>query len=144
MRRGDIRIAVLAALLDGPGHGYEVMQRLEQRSGGVWRPSPGSVYPTLQLLEDEGFAQSTEVDGKRVYALTDAGGREARERIDTAGGAPFDGGDPRTRGGAMREAAQLMVATRQVVRAGTEDQGKRAEAILRDARKQLYSMLAED
>ena len=59
MRRGDIRTAVLAILAEGPGHGYEVMQRLEEKTNGGWRPSPGSVYPTLQLLEDEGLARST-------------------------------------------------------------------------------------
>ena len=73
MRRGDIRTAVLAILAEEPGHGYEVMQRLEEKSGGAWRPSPGSVYPMLQLLEDEGLVRSTERDGKRVFEVTDAG-----------------------------------------------------------------------
>src|SRR6478672_8126879 len=67
MRRGDIRTAVLAVLAEEPGHGYEVMQRLEAKSEGAWRPSPGSVYPMLQQLEDEGLVQSTERDGKRVF-----------------------------------------------------------------------------
>ena len=66
MRRGEIRTALLGALADEPGHGYEVMQRLEERSGGTWRPSPGSVYPTLQQLQDEGLVTSTERDASRL------------------------------------------------------------------------------
>src|SRR5262245_53359556 len=77
MRRGDIRTALLAVLAEAPGHGYEVMQRLEEKSGGAWRPSPGSVYPTLQQLQDEGLVTSTERDGKRIFELTDAGRAEA-------------------------------------------------------------------
>ena len=66
------------------------MQRLEEKTEGAWRPSPGSVYPTLQLLEDEGLARASEQDGKRVYEITDAGREEAARRIDEAGGAPWD------------------------------------------------------
>src|ERR1700686_26525 len=69
MRRGDIRRAILSSLREEPGHGYEVMRRLENRSGGIWRPSPGSVYPTLQMLEDEGLVRSESRDGTRVYEL---------------------------------------------------------------------------
>src|SRR6516162_980080 len=77
MRRGAIRGAILVALRDEPAHGYEVMRRLEEMSGGLWRPSPGSVYPQLQMLEDEGLLRSTEVNGSRTYTLTDAGQEEA-------------------------------------------------------------------
>ena len=73
MRRGDIRTAVLAVLAEEPGHGYDVIQRLEEKTAGAWRPSPGSVYPTLQLLEDEGLVRSVERDSKRVYEITDLG-----------------------------------------------------------------------
>ena len=69
---------MLAVLTEGPGHGYDVMQKLEEKSEGAWRPSPGSVYPTLQLLEDEGLVRSTERDGKRVFEITDAGKAEER------------------------------------------------------------------
>src|SRR4051812_13132205 len=71
MQRGDIRTAVLAILAEEPGHGYDVIQRLEEKTDGVWRPSPGSVYPTLQLLEDEGLVRSIERDGKRVFEITE-------------------------------------------------------------------------
>src|SRR3954452_23905056 len=90
MRRGQIRTALLAVLAEEPGHGYDVMQKLEDKTGGAWRPSPGSVYPTLQLLEDEGLVRSTERDGKRVFEVTDAGRAEATSRIDEAGGTPWD------------------------------------------------------
>src|SRR5262245_37552338 len=90
MRRGDIRTAVLAVLSEEPGHGYDVIQRLEDKTGGAWRPSPGSVYPTLQLLADEGLAQSVERDGKRVYELTPAGHAETERRIEEAGGTPWE------------------------------------------------------
>src|SRR4051812_34325932 len=86
MRRGDIRTAVLAILAEEPGHGYEIIQRLEAKSQGAWRPSPGSVYPMLQLLEDEGLVQSAERDGKRVFQITDAGRQEAGQRVEEAGG----------------------------------------------------------
>ena len=79
-RRGDIRTAILAVLAEGPGHGYDIITRLEDKSGGAWRPSAGSVYPTLQQLEDEGLATSAESDGKRIYTITAAGAR--------GGGAP--------------------------------------------------------
>ena len=145
MRRGDIRVAVLAVLQDGPGHGYDVMQRLEEKSGGAWRPSPGSVYPTLQLLEDEGLARSTEVDGKRVYELTESGVAEAEAKVAAAGGAPWELGGRSSERGALREAVmQLGAAARQVATGGNKEQTERAVGILKDARKQLYAILAED
>ena len=88
MRRGDIRTALLNGLTDGPAHGYELIGRLEEKSGGTWRPSPGSVYPTLQLFEDEGLVRSEERDGKRVYELTEAGRTEAAERAERDGDTP--------------------------------------------------------
>src|SRR3954465_6595527 len=90
MRRGQIRTALLAVLAEEPGHGYDVMQKLEDKTGGAWRPSPGSVYPTLQLLEDEGLVRSTERDGKRVFEITDEGRAEVTRRVDAAGGLPWE------------------------------------------------------
>ena len=142
-RRGDIRAAVLAALADGPAHGYEVIRRLEQRSGGLWRPSPGSVYPMLQLLEDEGLAKGGESDGRRTYELTDQGRVEAERR--SAGAPPWASDDPAAQGQmALREAVgQLHGAARQVGSAGSPEQIERATAALRQARQALYSILAE-
>ena len=145
-RRGDIRTAVLAILTEGPAHGYEVIQRLEEKTGGAWRPSPGSVYPTLQLLEDEGLARSSERDGKRVYEVTDEGRNEAAQRIENAGGTPWDlatGHDGRI--GEMRDAMrQLLIAAKQVGATGNPQQLDRTNEILKRARKEIYSMLAED
>src|SRR3989442_10189677 len=123
MRRGQIRTALLAVLAEEPGHGYDVMQKLEDKSGGAWRPSPGSVYPTLQLLEDEGLVRSTERDGKRVYEITDAGRAESASRIEDAGGAPWDLAGPGKRHGELREGMMTLgLAVKQVAHAGTPEQ----------------------
>ncbi len=80
---GEVRLALLSMLSDAPMHGYELMKRLEERSGGIYRASAGTVYPTLQQLEDEGLVSSETQDGKKIYRLTDAGRREL-ERNDEA------------------------------------------------------------
>jgi DNA-binding PadR family transcriptional regulator len=135
---------VLAVLADGPAHGYEVIRRLEERSGGLWRPSPGSVYPMLQLFEDEGLAKAGEADGRRTYELTDAGRAEA-ERHSAAGMPSWASDDPAAQGQvALREAVgQLHVAARQVASAGSPEQIERATAAVRQARQALYTILAE-
>ena len=145
MRRGEIRTALLSTLADEPGHGYEVMQRLEERSGGTWRPSPGSVYPTLQQLQDEGLVTSTERDGKRVFEITEAGRTELAERTKVAGPAPWAddkawsvfAAAARRRGGHLAGFA----SDREVGQRGADP--ARTE-IVRDARKQLYQILGED
>src|SRR3954452_6065800 len=81
-RRGDVRAALLALLAEEPRNGYGLMQEIEQRSDGMWRPSPGSVYPALQQLEDEGLVRAEVVDGGRRFALTDAGRAHVDERGD--------------------------------------------------------------
>jgi DNA-binding PadR family transcriptional regulator len=144
-RRGDVRAAILALLAEQPMHGYQVIQELESRTGGAWRVSPGSVYPTLQMLEEEGLIASQEVEGKRVYSLTDAG--RARVESRTEGPAPWDevagGGDETVL--KLRDAAlKLGAAALQVGHAGTKEQIDRAVAILNEARRQLYAILAED
>jgi DNA-binding PadR family transcriptional regulator len=144
MRRGDIRPLLLTALLEGPAHGYELIRRLEERSGGMWKPSPGSVYPTLQLLADEGAVTSNEEDGKRTFALTDEGRSEAEAAASTGPSAPWDE-DPAVKGRfALREAVeQLHQAARQVAKAGGPDEVDKALEILRQARQGLYKILAE-
>ena len=82
--QGEVRLALLSLLKDAPAHGYELMKRLEERSGGMYRASAGTVYPVLQQLEDEGLVRSEEVDGKKTYHLTDAGREElVRHHDDT-------------------------------------------------------------
>jgi DNA-binding PadR family transcriptional regulator len=146
MRRGDIRAALIALLAEEPGHGYDLMRRLEDNSGGAWRPSAGSIYPTLQQLEDEGLVTSAERDGKRVYTLTDAGVAEAARRADEGGADPWwavaEGGvHP---GHLFRAIGGLGLAAKQVVKAGTAQQVERAIDIVDRARRELYGLLASD
>jgi DNA-binding PadR family transcriptional regulator len=138
-RRGDVRTALRSVLTEGPGHGYELIQALEEKSGGRWRPSPGSVYPTLQQLEDEDLVRSEEREGKRVYAITDAGREEAERRI-AEGGTPWESDGPDFRDNVK----MLFVAYGQVVRAGSAEQVEKANQILNDARKAMYRLLADD
>jgi DNA-binding PadR family transcriptional regulator len=136
---------LLSLLSDKPMHGYDLLRELEQRSGGMWRPSPGSVYPTLQLLEDEGLVTGQEQDGKRVYSITDAGRAELEERRERRGeGAPWEFGPLGEGFAEFRDAAfQLGAAAMQVARTGTEAQRTEAAEILAEARKKIYAVLAE-
>jgi DNA-binding PadR family transcriptional regulator len=146
MRRGDVRAEVLAALLEGPAHGYEVIRRLEEKSGGMWRPSPGSVYPTLQMLEDAGLVTASERDGRRTYDLTAEGRTEAEQAASQPeGDGPMgDDGDRGARFQVKYAIATLHMAARQVAATGTPEQVKRAADILRQTRQALYQILAED
>ena len=142
--RGDVRSAILALLAERPMHGYEMIQELEARTGGVWRPSPGSVYPTLQLLEDEGLIAGEEGEGRRRFALTDAGRAEAERQ---GGRAPWEEVTAGVAPAAwnLRDAiAQTAQAAWSVGSAGSEAQQGRALEVLNDARRRLYAILAED
>lgn len=142
--RGDVRAAILVLLAEGPMHGYQVIQELTERSGGLWRPSPGSVYPTLQLLEDEGLVRSEEVDGRRVFHLTDAGKAQAAKRGKEAP-APWE---VSAEAGPLLDLREVgfgvVAAVMQVAHAGTERQMARAKEILAEARRELYRLLGED
>jgi DNA-binding PadR family transcriptional regulator len=144
--RGDIRAAILALLAEQPMHGYQVIQELSERSGGAWRPSPGSVYPTLQQLEDEGLVRAVQSEaGRRAYELTEAGRAEAA--ASTRGSAPWEDAAGEREGElpAMRELFfQVAAATWQVAQAGSSRQHAAAAEVLRDARRRLYQLLAED
>ena len=144
MRRGDIRTALLAVLVEEPGHGYDVIQRLEEKTGGAWRPSPGSVYPTLQLLVDEGLIVGTETEGsKRLFELTDDG-REAAAKTQTP---PWEeiaeGADP-NEVNLRASFGQLAAAMFQGAHAGTPEQQKRILDIVNNARREIYGILGED
>jgi DNA-binding PadR family transcriptional regulator len=143
--RGDIRAAILALLAEEPMHGYQVIQVISDRSGGNWRPSPGSVYPTLQQLEDEGLIEPAASEtGRRVYALTDAG--RAANDAETSP-APWEeaGEDVDQDLVELRDLVhQVMAATRQVAMAGTSAQVKGAQELLRTARKGIYRLLADE
>lgn len=145
MGRGDVRAAVLALLAEKPMHGYQIIHEIEERSGGSWKPSPGSVYPTLQLLADEGLIAAEESQGRKTYSLTP----EGRQAADAAAerSAPWEASGAREggRGTALPKAGiDLAQAAAQVGRSGTPDQVKQAVAVLEDARRKLYSILAQD
>jgi DNA-binding PadR family transcriptional regulator len=142
-RRGDIRAAILALLAESPMHGYQIIQELAERTEGAWRPSPGSVYPTLQQLEDEELVRAAEsTTGKRVFELTDAGREAAGAHPEPWKAVAEEADDGLV---ALRELVfQVLGATRQVAAAGSKEQLEAAQAILRDARKQLYRLLADD
>jgi len=143
MRRGDIRLALLRALAEGPAHGYEVIRRLEERSGGLWRPSAGSVYPTLQLLEEQDLLVSHEEGGKRIYELTDTGRSEAESA--QAERFPWEGDENLSGHRALMAAlAQLTLAVKQVQVAGHPELVDQAAALIRETRQKLYQMLAEN
>ena len=145
MGRGDVRAAILALLAERPMHGYQIIQEIEDRSGGSWKPSPGSVYPTLQLLSDEGLIRVEESGGRKTYALTEEGQAEA----DAAAGknAPWESSGGRD-GGSMsalpKAGLELAQAAAQVGRSGSPEQVKQAVAVLEEARRRIYSILAQD
>jgi DNA-binding PadR family transcriptional regulator len=142
--RGDVRTAILVLLAEAPMHGYQVIQELTERSGGVWRPSPGSIYPTLQLLEDEGLIRGEEAEGRRVFHLTDAGKAEVESRAEDAP-APWEAfGHAAPLIDLREEGFGVAAAVMQVAQAGSERQVARAKEILGEARKSLYRLLAED
>src|SRR6185437_6073437 len=141
--RGDIRTAILVLLAEEPMHGYQIIQELTERTGGVWRPSPGSVYPTLQQLQDEEHVrEAPSGSGKRVYELTESGREQAAGATAPWSEVAGESADALV---AVHELVhQVMAASRQVAHAGTAAQLEAAQSILRDARRALYRLLAED
>lgn len=144
LRRPDTRALLLAALLDGPAHGYALMRRLEEYAAGRWRPSPGSVYPLLQQLDDEALirlSDRADDDGRKVYALTSAG----RSKADRALLAALSASDVDTtdRAQLRGEIKALHLATKQIGIAGESGHIEQATAIVREARRALYRLLAE-
>jgi DNA-binding PadR family transcriptional regulator len=143
-RRGDVRAALLLLLAERPRNGYQLMQDLEERSGGRWRPSPGSVYPALAQLEDEGLVRSVEGESGRTYEITDAGRREVGERAEQS--APWEADDDSD--DALHAYRHALVSTAkaawQVAQDGDEQQITRATELLTETRRALYRLLAGD
>jgi DNA-binding PadR family transcriptional regulator len=142
--RGDVRAAILALLAEEPMHGYQIITELTERSGGVWRPSPGSVYPTLQAMEDQGLVTASKSEGRRVFSLTDGG----KATADAAGDGPAPWEDAAR--GANRSLVDLRglmmavgAAVMQMGRAGSEQQIKAVGEILDETRRRIYLILAE-
>ena len=145
-RRGNVRAAVLSLLSEGARHGYAIMNDLAERSGGLWRPSPGSIYPVLSQLQDEGLVVAEESEGRRNFSLTEAGRAYVTEHPEEMA-EPWraaDGGPARRVQAIMAGMAALGAAVEQVARHGTEAQASAAGAVLDDARKRMYRILAED
>lgn len=142
--RGEVRSAVLTLLAERPMHGYQIIREIEERSSGSWKPSAGSVYPTLQLLADEGLIRAEESNGRKIYSLTEAG----REEVAGAGtSTPWESSGPAAGSGfaALPKAGiELAQAASQVGRTGTPEQVKQAVSVLDEARRRLYSILAQD
>ena len=145
-RRGDVRAAILLLLQERPMHGYELIQQIRERSGDVWRPSPGSIYPALAQLEDEELVIIEKVSGRKTAKLTESGveyvqahreelGDPWQEVRDGVGDQALD----------LRElVGQLLGAVAQVARAGSPEQAAKAAEVLTEARRSLYRILAED
>ncbi|MET1088508.1 MAG: PadR family transcriptional regulator [Arthrobacter sp.] len=142
--KGEVRAAVLALLAERPMHGYQIIREIEERSGGSWKPSAGSVYPTLQLLADEGVISAEESNGRKIYSLTEAGREEVARSRDSvpwaaagsSAGSPF--------GSLPKAGIELAQATAQVGRTGSPEQVQQAVAVLEEARRRIYSILAQD
>ncbi len=142
-RRGDVRAAILTLLAERPMHGYEMIQEIAERSQDLWKPSPGSVYPTLQLLVDEDLIVGTASDGsKKLFELTDAG-RAAAEKIETPPGEEITGGADPGHADLRNAAGQLMRAVAMSAGAATPEQQKRIADIVNNARRDIYGILGE-
>lgn len=143
MGRGDVRAAILALLTEGSMHGYQIIQEIDKRSNGAWKPSAGSVYPTLQLLADEGVIQADEADGRKTYSLTASG----KEQAEAGGTAPWEGLGARGSSRSMvlpKAGVKLAEAAGQIARGGTTEQVEAAVTVIDEARRKLYSILAQD
>jgi len=144
-RRGDVRIALLMLLAEEPRNGYQLMQTIEERSDGNWRPSPGSVYPSLAQLEDEGLVRAIERDGSKLFEITDAGRALVSERPDQT--PPWEAADDPGHRAAFElrsQIGQIAVAAIQVAQAGDEQQLAAAHETLAETKRTLYRILAGD
>ena len=142
MGRGGVRAAILYLLAEEPMHGYQIIQELSERTHGLWQPSPGAIYPTLQQLDDEGLVRVDEQEGKKVYALTD----EGRQQVDSESEAPWARMCPPFDSeliGLRDLAFQVGAAVMQVAHAGDEAQLAKAKEVLEDARRRIYQVLAD-
>jgi DNA-binding PadR family transcriptional regulator len=144
-RRGDVRAAILALLFEQPRNGYQIIQEVAERSGGAWKPSPGSIYPTLQQLEDEGLVRTVNDDaGRRVYALTEQGQAYVDEHPDEVG-APWQAmAEPTDDDGFKPLIGQVAAAIWQIAAVGTPEQQAKGREALSDLRRRLHTILSED
>ena len=143
--RGAVRAAILLLLAEEPMHGYQIMQELSERSGGMWQPSPGSVYPTLQQLSDEGLIDAMDQNGKKVYHLTAHGSDKVESAEDAPPWERFGSDSDEDGLFALRELGfQVGAAVMEVARSGSETQIAKAKAVLEQTRRDVYRILAGD
>ncbi len=150
-RRGDIKFLLLELLSEQPSHGYDLIKRIETRYSGFRRLSPGSVYPTLQLLEDSGYVTSEPTEGKRVYTITDEGRQLLAQRAQQGSSAsPWDAfkttaaGKPQEFNQLRQAATELAGAVFQVARSGNSQRMNRVRELLERAKRDIYKILAEE
>lgn len=144
-RRGDVRNAILALLAEAPHNGYQIIGQIAERTDGLWRPSAGSVYPALGLLEDEGLAEPTEANGHKAFQLTDAGRDYVAANAEQLTEPWARVARPHEHYLDVRkEVGALAMALQQVVLAGDAAQIKAARGILDEARRGIYRVLAGD
>ena len=147
-RRGDIKFMLLGLLSERPQHGYELIKELENRRGGFRRLSPGSVYPTLQMMEEGGYLTSEQVDGKRVYTITEAGRRLLRDRHQQSDSTnaydSFIENKPSQLIELRRTLTELNDLVTQVARSGNSEQANRVRDLLVQVKREIYKFLAED
>jgi DNA-binding PadR family transcriptional regulator len=146
VKRGDVRAAALSLLAEGPRNGYQIIQEIAERSGGLWKPSPGSVYPALQQLEDEGLIQAGQTGGRKVYQLTDEGQAYVEGHADELA-APWAAVAETLDDGAVEVHAllgQLHMAVGQATQAATPAQINEVRKVLGNARRAIYAILAEE
>ncbi|GAA0940971.1 PadR family transcriptional regulator [Actinocorallia libanotica] len=144
-RRGGVRAAILLLLGEGPHNGYQIIQEVEERSGGTWKPSPGAVYPALQQLTDEGLIRGEESEGRKTFTLTDEGRAHVAAHPPQAPWEEQAAAEewPGDFGAVFKEAAQLGTALVQVVQAGTPAQVAEARRLIGETRRRLYGILAD-
>lgn len=143
-RRGAAVEAALLLLAERPMHGYELISEMSERSGGRWQPSPGTIYPALNRMEERGLIEAEDIDGKRQFSLTADGRARAAEFADARGDGPAPWDEPGTgrRGELRGRVAELVGQVRQIGRFGTPEQSEAAANVLDDAKRQLYAILA--
>src|SRR2546429_2062128 len=141
-RGGNVRAAIMALLTERPMHGYEMIKEIDTRTGGVWTPSPGSVYPTLQLLEDEGLITSEESGGRKRFTLTEAGQTEATAAAADAPWREFSEETVSNSQDTKEAIFGIMNALRQIGFEGSPEQWQRAVTVLQETKRKLYGILA--
>ncbi len=144
-RRGDIGPIILRTLQEKPMHGYEIISKLEERSHGMWRPSAGSVYPTLQLLEEQELIASSEADGKKIYELTKKGKTEA-EKAEDEYKAPWEehGAHAQHFGDMRMTLFEAMDILRHIAAQGSEQKSEAAKKILDETKQKLEELNKPD